>query len=184
MENLSYGAMAALLGLVSGGVLGLSARLGNFCTLGALEMAAFGGDQRRLRLWGIVLAVAISGTFLGVTLGQITLAETFYHQIAWNPLASIAGGLIFGYGMALAGNCGFGALVRFGGGDLRSLVVVVVMGIAIKGVRHIVMWGFDCGGLISILKKLLNFQIHISESMFKCYSSYYESLFKHKSIIS
>jgi hypothetical protein len=31
--------------------------------------------------------------------------------------------------MAMAGNCGFGALVRFGGGDLRSLVVVVVMGI-------------------------------------------------------
>jgi hypothetical protein len=37
--------------------------------------------------------------------------------------------LVFGYGMAMAGNCGFGALVRFGGGDLRSLVVVVVMGI-------------------------------------------------------
>ena len=29
----------------------------------------------------------------------------------------------------MAGNCGFGALVRFGGGDLRSLVVVVVIGI-------------------------------------------------------
>lgn len=129
MENLSYGALAALLGLASGGILGLSARLGNFCTLGALEMAAYGGDQRRLRLWGIVLAVAITGTFLGVSLGQITLGETFYHQLAWNPLASIAGGLIFGYGMALAGNCGFGALVRFGGGDLRSLVVVVVMGV-------------------------------------------------------
>ncbi|MGB8622289.1 MAG: YeeE/YedE family protein, partial [Paracoccaceae bacterium] len=43
--------------------------------------------------------------------------------------ASILGGLIFGYGMALAGNCGFGALARFGGGDLRALVVVVVMAI-------------------------------------------------------
>ncbi|MEZ5684917.1 MAG: YeeE/YedE family protein [Paracoccaceae bacterium] len=29
----------------------------------------------------------------------------------------------------MAGNCSFGALVRFGGGDLRSMVVVVVMGI-------------------------------------------------------
>lgn len=129
MDGISYGVMAALVGLVSGIVLGLSARLGNFCTLGALEMAVFGGDQRRLRLWGIVLAVAITGTFLGVELGFLRLGETFYHQIAWNPLASIAGGLLFGYGMALAGNCGFGALVRFGGGDLRSLVVVVVMGV-------------------------------------------------------
>lgn len=44
-------------------------------------------------------------------------------------MAGIVGGATFGYGMALAGNCGFGALARFGGGDLRSLVVVVVMAI-------------------------------------------------------
>ncbi|WP_349768741.1 YeeE/YedE family protein [Rhodobacter sp. NTK016B] len=129
MEGISYGMMAALVGLGAGIVLGLSARLGNFCTLGALEMAAYGGDQRRLRLWGIVLAVAIAGTYLGAQAGMIEIGETFYHQIAWLPMASVVGGLIFGYGMALAGNCGFGALVRFGGGDLRSLVVVVVMGI-------------------------------------------------------
>ena len=129
MDSLPYGLQAALVGLIAGLVLGLSARLGNFCTLGALESAAYGGDQQRLRLWGVVLAVAIAGTFLGAALGQIDIASTYYHQIAWNPWASVAGGLIFGYGMALAGNCGFGALVRFGGGDLRSLVVVVVMGI-------------------------------------------------------
>ena len=129
MDTFPYGLQAALVGLIAGLVLGLSARLGNFCTLGALESAAYGGDQRRLRLWGVVLAVAIAGTFVGAALGQIQIANTFYHQIAWNPWASVAGGLVFGYGMALAGNCGFGALVRFGGGDLRSLVVVVVMGI-------------------------------------------------------
>ena len=33
-------------------------------------------------------------------------------------------------GMALAGNCGYGALARIGGGDFRSGVVVVTMGIA------------------------------------------------------
>lgn len=129
MDSIPYGVLAALAGLIGGAVLGLSARLGNFCTLGALETAVYGGDQRRLRMWGVVLAVAITGTFLGVRTGSIELMETFYHQIEWNPLASVAGGLIFGYGMALAGNCGFGALVRFGGGDLRSLVVVVVMGL-------------------------------------------------------
>jgi hypothetical protein len=41
----------------------------------------------------------------------------------------VVGGLIFGYGMAMAGNCGFGALARFGGGDLRALVVVVVIAV-------------------------------------------------------
>lgn len=129
MEDLPFGVMAALAGLLAGVVLGLSARLGDFCTLGALESALYGDDQRRLRLWGVVLAVAIFGTHLGSSFGLIDIAGSYYHEIVWNPLASIAGGLLFGYGMAMAGNCGFGALVRFGGGDLRSLVVVVVMGI-------------------------------------------------------
>ena len=129
MEELPFGALAALAGLLAGVVLGLSARLGDFCTLGALESALYGDDQRRLRLWGVVLAVAIFGTHLGSSLGLIDIAGSYYHEIVWNPWASIAGGLLFGYGMAMAGNCGFGALVRFGGGDLRSLVVVAVMGI-------------------------------------------------------
>ncbi len=129
MEQLPMGVLAALVGLAGGLVLGLAARLGDFCTLGALEAAIYGKDHRRLRLWGIVLGVAILGTQGLAMAGLIDLRGSFYHSIAWNPLASIAGGLVFGYGMAMAGNCGFGALVRFGGGDLRSLVVVVVMGI-------------------------------------------------------
>lgn len=129
MTDLPMEWLAALVGLIGGAVLGLAARLGDFCTLGALESAAYGRDQRRLRLWGVVLAVAITGAFGAEALGYANLGASFYLSIAWNPLASIVGGLLFGYGMALAGNCGFGALVRFGGGDLRSLVVVVVLGI-------------------------------------------------------
>lgn len=129
MTDLPIGLLAALIGLAGGIVLGLAARLGNFCTLGAIEMALYGRDQRRLRLWGIVLAVAIFGTQFAGSSGAVNIPETMYHQFAWSPLASVFGGLMFGYGMAMAGNCGFGALVRFGGGDLRSMVVVVVMGL-------------------------------------------------------
>jgi len=32
--------------------------------------------------------------------------------------------------MAFSGNCGFGALARLGGGDLRSFVIVLVMGVS------------------------------------------------------
>ncbi|MBN2631739.1 MAG: YeeE/YedE family protein [Rhodobacteraceae bacterium] len=129
MENIPYGVLAAVIGLLGGIVLGLAARLGDFCTLGALESATYGKDQKRLRLWGVVLGVSILAVQLGALAGVVDLSASFYHEIQWNPLASIIGGLVFGYGMAMAGNCGFGALVRFGGGDLRSLVVVVVMGI-------------------------------------------------------
>jgi hypothetical protein len=37
MDTLPMGAIAALVGLIGGAVLGLAARLGDFCTLGALE---------------------------------------------------------------------------------------------------------------------------------------------------
>ena len=129
METVPVELIATFVGLIGGLVLGLAARLGDFCTLGALESAAYGRDQRRLRLWGVVLAVASAGAFGAEALGYADLTQTYYHSLEWMPLASIVGGRVFGYGMALAGNCGFGALVRFGGGDLRSMVVVVVMGI-------------------------------------------------------
>lgn len=129
LDHFSFGVLAAFAGLIGGIALGLAARLGDFCTLGALEAALYSDDQRRLRLWGIVLGTAILGTFALAQLGGINVEATFYHSIEWNPLASILGGLVFGYGMALAGNCGFGALVRLGGGDLRSLVVVIVIAV-------------------------------------------------------
>jgi uncharacterized membrane protein YedE/YeeE len=47
------------------------------------------------------------------------------------PLAgAVIGGLMFGVGMALVGTCGFGALVRLGGGNLRALVVLTGLGLA------------------------------------------------------
>lgn len=127
---MDYSLWAALLGLAGGIVLGLAARLGEFCTFGAIESTYLGRDQRRMRLWGIVLGTAILAVFLLDATGQLDVTATIYHSVKWNPVASIVGGLIFGYGMALAGNCGFGALARFGGGDLRGLVVVIVIGIA------------------------------------------------------
>jgi len=129
MELISIGLLAALVGLASGVVLGMAARLGEFCTLGAIESAFYGGNQTRARMWGIALGVAILGTFILVHLNVLSLGSTFYHSIQWNPFASIFGGLMFGYGMAYAGNCGFSALARIGGGDLRALVAVIVLAI-------------------------------------------------------
>lgn len=126
----AVGYQAGLVGLLSGLLLGYCARMGDFCTLGALEMAFLGRDYRRLHVWAVALATAILGLHLAAATGHADIGATFYHSIAWNPVASIAGGLVFGYGMALAGNCGFGALTRAGGGDIRSLIIVIVLGIA------------------------------------------------------
>ncbi|MBP0484077.1 YeeE/YedE family protein [Sagittula salina] len=122
--------LVALIGLGSGLLLGLAARLGRFCTLGAIEDALYGGSTVRLRMWGIAIGLAVMGSFGLMAMGLLVDTETYYLGIRWMPLASVAGGLVFGYGMALSGNCGYGAIARLGGGDLRSFVIVLVMGVS------------------------------------------------------
>ncbi|WP_390914122.1 YeeE/YedE thiosulfate transporter family protein [Pseudosulfitobacter sp. SM2401] len=120
----------AIVGLIGGILLGLAARIGRFCTLGAIEDLYYGENTLRLRMWGIAIGVSVVGTFSLSATGLLDLEQTLYLSRSWNPVASIFGGLVFGYGMALAGNCGYGALARVGGGDLRALLIVLIMGIS------------------------------------------------------
>ncbi|WP_353474644.1 YeeE/YedE family protein [Salipiger sp. H15] len=121
--------LAALVGLFGGVVLGLAARLGRFCTLGAIEDALYSSDTRRLRMWGVAIGTAVIVTHVALAAGWLDGAQTFFLSRHWSLPGTVLGGLLFGYGMALSGNCGYGALARLGGGDLRSLVIVVVMGL-------------------------------------------------------
>lgn len=130
LDRFSEPTLMAFAGLFGGVLLGLAARMGRFCTLGAIEDLYYGASSVRFAMWGIALGVAIIGTFALSAAGLLTLTQTLYLANGWNPWASIFGGLVFGYGMALAGNCGYGALARCGCGDLRSLIIVVVMGIS------------------------------------------------------
>lgn len=130
LNTFSEPTLVALVGLFGGIFLGLAARIGRFCTLGAIEDLFYGENTLRLRMWGIAIGVSIIGTFALSASGMLNLSQTLYLSRQWNPFESIFGGLIFGYGMALAGNCGYGALARVGGGDLRSLLIILVMGIS------------------------------------------------------
>jgi uncharacterized membrane protein YedE/YeeE len=122
--------LIGLIGLGGGIVLGLAARMGRFCTLGAIEDYLYQSSDTRLRMWGLAIGVAGLLSFAAAGLGGFDIARNIYWLTPWSPFASILGGLMFGYGMSLAGTCGYGALARLGGGDLRSFVIVLVMGIA------------------------------------------------------
>ncbi|MCW8842578.1 MAG: YeeE/YedE family protein [Rhodobacteraceae bacterium] len=130
LEIIGDANMVALLGCLGGIVLGLAARLGRFCTLGAIEDLLYGGSDLRMRMWGIAIGTAVLGSFGLIAVGFLEPEYSFYYSIRWMPIASILGGLMFGYGMALSGNCGYGAIARLGGGDLRSFVIVLVMGVS------------------------------------------------------
>lgn len=122
--------VAAAIGLFGGVLLGLAARLGRFCTLGAIEDYLYGENDLRMRMWILAIGCGVVGSFGLMAMGVFDPASSFYLSQRWSPLASVVGGGLFGYGMAMAGNCGYGALARLGGGDLRAFVIVLVMGIS------------------------------------------------------
>ncbi len=89
-----------------------------FCTFGAIEDVVMTGNTVRLRTWFFAMAVALFSTQIAASLGWVNLSESAYFQpvIRWG--AVIIGSLMFGFGMALAGNCGYGSIIRMASGDL------------------------------------------------------------------
>lgn len=130
LEWFGEGNFAALVGLLGGIALGLAARIGRFCTLGAIEDFLYGDSTARLRMWAIAIGVAVIATHVAIGFQLFVPSDAAYLDRVWNPLGTIVGGLMFGYGMALSGNCGYGALARLGGGDLRAFVIILVMGLS------------------------------------------------------
>ena len=61
---------------------------------------------------------------------MVDLGKSIYLQPTFSAPLMFVGGILFGYGMVLSNGCGSRALVLLGRGNLRSLVVVIVLGIA------------------------------------------------------
>jgi hypothetical protein len=111
-------------------VFGAVANRVNFCTMGAVTDLVTIGDWRRMRMWLLAIAVAITGvTWLEAT-GLADPGKSIYTtaQVAW--ASHLVGGFLFGFGMTLASGCGSKLLVRAGGGSLKSIVTLVVLAIA------------------------------------------------------
>lgn len=108
---------------------GAIAQRTHFCTMGGVADIVSFGDWTRMRQWLLAIAVAILGTNVLAATGVIDTADSFYTSPRFTPLAYVIGGLLFGFGMVLTGGCGSKSLVRAGGGSLKALVVLVVLGI-------------------------------------------------------
>lgn len=135
MEDMSVTTVVALWGFVAGIAFGAVANKTDFCTMGGVSDMVLMGNTSRFRAWMMAVAVGILGTqglhmagILDLTMapsdgGPIYLTS----NLGWP--GAILGGLMFGYGMTRAGGCGNKTLVRVGGGNLKSLVVFLVMGV-------------------------------------------------------
>src|SRR5512144_1607964 len=111
-------------------VFGAVAQKASFCTMGAISDIANFGDWRRMRMWLLAIAVAIAGAAALQLGGALDLSKTIYTgaRVPW--ASHVVGGLLFGFGMTLASGCGSKMLLRTGAGNLKSFVVLMVMGLA------------------------------------------------------
>lgn len=112
-------------------VLGAVANKTNFCTMGAVSDWVNMGDLGRIRAWLLAIAVAMLGVVILEYLGLVNAGAAFppYRaaQLIWAE--NILGGVMFGIGMTLASGCGNKTLVRIGGGNIKSIIVLVVIAI-------------------------------------------------------
>lgn len=117
-------------GLAVGLVFGAVAQTTRFCTMGAIADWVNFGDTARLRLWAWAVLVALLGSQALIGLAGVDLSASLYTgpRLLW--LSQTVGGLMFGFGMVLASGCPSRALVRSAGGNLKALVVLIVVGLA------------------------------------------------------
>jgi uncharacterized membrane protein YedE/YeeE len=102
----------------------------HFCTMGAIADLKLFGSRRRLRAWILAATIALLLTQALALAGLVPLDDSRYRAGGLDWLGALLGGGLFGFGMVIAGGCVSRGLARFGAGNLKSLVVLLVAGVA------------------------------------------------------
>jgi len=111
-------------------VFGAVANKTDFCTMGAVSDWVNMGSFNRMRMWLLAIAVAVLGAAALQAAGLVDLSKSIYPGPNFTWLSYIVGGFLFGIGMTLGSGCGSKTLIRIGGGNLKSVVVYVFLGLA------------------------------------------------------
>ena len=116
---------------ILGFILGYVVNKTNFCTMGAVSDLVNIGDDSRLKAWLLAITTAIIGVTTLEYLGIVDVSDSripYRNSVLFWP-RYIIGGIMFGIGMTLASGCGNKILIRIGGGNLKSIFVLLVAGL-------------------------------------------------------
>lgn len=175
MEELSNLHLVALLGFIIAMVFGFVGNKTHFCSMGAISDVVNMGSKGRMGAWFLAIGIAILGVQFLYLRGMVDIDASVYRSPNLYILSYVLGGIIFGIGMTLAAGCGQRNLVRVGGGNLKALIVLIVLGITaymtMRGILAIVRLeyvyainadlsnrGLNNQGLFEYIGSLLNLQ--------------------------
>jgi uncharacterized membrane protein YedE/YeeE len=116
---------------ILGFILGYIVNKTNFCTMGAVSDLVNIGDSSRFKAWLLAIATAIVGVTLLEYMSIVDINESripYRNSVFFWP-RYILGGIMFGIGMTLASGCGNKILIRIGGGNIKSIFVLIVAGL-------------------------------------------------------
>ena len=116
---------------ILGFILGFVVSKTNFCTMGAVSDWVNIGDLSRFKSWMFAAGIAILGVTILEYNSYINVNDSripYRNSVFFWP-RYILGGLMFGIGMTYASGCGNKVLIRVGGGNIKSIVVLLVAGL-------------------------------------------------------
>lgn len=117
------------------GIMGAVVYRTNFCTMGAVSDWVNMNDRGRFGAWLFAIVIAIVGVLLLEGIAGIGLGTSMpplmppYRTPNFSVLRYLVGGTLFGIGMTLGSGCAFRTIVRAGAGNLKSVVVMITIGI-------------------------------------------------------
>lgn len=121
--------LVVLGGLLVGLALGAIGQASRFCIRGAIADWMIFRGPARMASWLLAIGVGAVCVQVLITAGMLDAART----VAWSDrlpwLSYAVGGLLFGYGMILAGGCPQRCLVKAGSGNLKAAVVLLLVAV-------------------------------------------------------
>jgi len=119
----------ALYGFIAAAIFGYIGNKTQFCTMGSISDWVNMGSKVRLRAWILAIGLAIVGAQGMQLIGWVDLGKSIYLTTSFGWLGYLLGGFLFGVGMTMGSGCAQKTLLKIGGGNLKSVVVLLVMGV-------------------------------------------------------
>ena len=129
MDTVSIELAILLCGLLLGVIFGFACQRSRFCFLGIISDVYIYRNLNRLSLYLFTLITAVVGAQILAVPGLINPADAAYMNISGKTISSVFGGLLFGIGMTFCSGCTTSTLIKFGEGNLKSLIILTISGI-------------------------------------------------------